>query len=76
MADQRKPLRDTNFPFPMGFPTRMLMYVVLDLLIINLLVFYFVEKMPLRLVLPIAVLEIVTIAVAFAFWVSPYKLRW
>jgi hypothetical protein len=69
-------LRNINSPFPMSFPTRMLLYVVIDLTLINLIVFYWVKHLSLSLVLPTIVVEIVAIAVAFAFWVSPYKLKW
>jgi len=72
----QKGLRDINFPFPMGFPTRILLYVMVDLFIINLIVFYLVKGLALTLVLPVAILEVVTIAIAFAFWISPYKLKW
>ena len=54
----------------------MLLYVVIDLTLINLIVFYWVKHLSLSLVLPTIVVEIVAIAVAFAFWVSPYKLKW
>jgi hypothetical protein len=68
--------RDINFPFPMSFPARILLYAVADLAVINLVVFYWVEKLPLSLVLPVILIEIAAIAAAIAFWVSPYKLKW
>jgi hypothetical protein len=76
MADEHKPLRDPDSPFPMSFPTRILLYAVIELTVINLIVFYWHEKLPLSLVIPVIILEIVVIAIAMAFWVSPYKLTW
>ncbi len=66
-------LRNTNL---MSFPARILMYVIADLLLINLLVFYWHEHLPLSLVLSVSIIEIVALAVAMAFWVGPYKLKW
>ena len=68
--------RNINFPFPMSFPTRMLLQVAADLIIINLIVFYWIEMLSLRLVLSVILVEIAAITIAFAFWVSPYKLKW
>ena len=68
--------RNPNFPFPMSFPKRILLYIVLDLSIINLLVFYWHENLPLSLVLPTIIIEIVSLAVAMAFWVPVYNLKW
>lgn len=68
--------RNINFPFPMSFPARILLYVVLDLTIINLLVFYWLAGIPLNLVIPVDIIEIVALTVSMAFWVSPYKLKW
>jgi hypothetical protein len=51
----------------MSFPTGILLYVVLDLSIINLLVFYWLEKLSLIHVVPVIVLEIVALAVAMVF---------
>lgn len=76
MANEPRPLRDPDFPFPMSFPTRMLLYIVIDLTIINLIVFYWIEKISLSLVIPVIIVEIVVLAISMAFWVSPYKLRW
>ena len=75
MADEHR-WRDINFPFPMSFPMRMLTYVVLDLTIINLIVLYLAEHLSLGLVLAVDIVEIAALAVAIAFWVSPYKLKW
>jgi len=68
--------RNTNFPFPMSFPTRMLLYITIDLILINLIVFYWLENLSLSLVLPISIVEIVALAISMAFWVSPYNLKW
>jgi hypothetical protein len=76
MAHEHRPLRDPDFPFPMSFPTRMLLYIGIDLTIINILVFYWIEKLSLGLVVPVIIVEIVVLAISMAFWVSPYKLRW
>jgi len=68
--------RNINFPFPMSFPTRILLYIAIDLTLINLIVFYWIEHLSLSLILPVIILEIVVLAVSIAFWVSPYKLKW
>jgi hypothetical protein len=68
--------RNPDLPFPMSFPTRMLLYMVIDLALINLIVLYWIKKLPLTLVLPIIIIEIVVLAVSMAFWVSPYRLKW
>ena len=69
-------LRNPDFPFPMSFPTRILQYIAIDLTIINLIVFYWHENLPLYLVLAVSAVEIVVLAVSMAFWVTPYKLKW
>ena len=76
MANEHRSLRDPNFPFPMSFPTRILLYIAIDLAIINLIVFYWIEKLSLSLVVPVIIIEIVVLAVSMVFWVSPYKLKW
>jgi hypothetical protein len=68
--------RDPNFPFPISFPTRILLYGTIELAIINLIVLYWHENLPLSLVLPVIIIEIVVLAVSMAFWVSPYRLKW
>ncbi len=60
----------------MSFPTRILSYIVIDLAIINLIVFYWLKNLSLGLVLPVIFIEIVVLAISMAFWVSPYKLKW
>jgi hypothetical protein len=76
MANEHRLLRDPNFPFPMSFPTRILLYIALDLTIINLIVFYWHENLSLSLVVPVIIIEILVLAISMAFWVSPYKLKW
>jgi hypothetical protein len=76
MANEHRSLRDPNFPFPMSFPTRILLYISIDLAIINLIVFYWMEKLSLSLVVPVIIIEIVVLAISMAFWISPYKLTW
>jgi hypothetical protein len=76
MADEHKSLRDPNSPFPMSFPTRILLYAAIELTVINLIVFYWHENLPLSLVLPVIIIEIVVLAVSIAFWISPYNLKW
>ena len=68
--------RDPNIPVPMSFPARILLYIILDLSIINLLVFYWLENVPLSHVLPVIIIEIAALAVAMAFWVPVYHLKW
>lgn len=76
MANEHRIWRNTDFPFPMGFPTRMLLYIAIDLVLINLIAFYLHGNLPLSFVLPVSVVEIVALAISMAFWVSPYKLKW
>ena len=76
MADEHKIWRNPNWPVPMSFPTRILLYGTIELAIINLIVFYWHEHLPLSLVLPVIIIEIVVLAISMAFWVSPYKLKW
>jgi hypothetical protein len=76
MANEHRLLRDPNFPFPMSFPTRILLYIAIDLTIINLIVFYWLENLSLSLVILVIIIEIVVLAVSMAFLVSPYKLKW
>ncbi len=74
--EQKYVLRNPNFPFPMSFPTRMLLYIAIDLTIINLIIFYWLQKLSLSLVFPVIIIEIVVLAVSMEFWLSPYKLKW
>ena len=67
--------RDPNLPFPMSFPARMLLYITIDLTIINLIVFYFIERLSLSLVVPVIIVEIVALATSVAFLVHTYKLK-
>ena len=61
---------------PMTFPKRMMIYVVIDLLLINLITYYLAYGVSLEFVIAVSVIEIIALAVAFAFWVPRYKLRW
>jgi len=61
---------------PMTFPKRMMTYVLLDLLLINLITYYFVYGVALGFVISVTIIEIIALAIAFAFWVPRYKLRW
>lgn len=76
MANEHKYWRNPNWPAKMGFPARILIYVIADLLIANLAIFYIHEHMALGLVLAASILEIIVIAIAMAFWAGPYKLKW
>ncbi len=58
---------------PMTFTKRMLLYIVVDLLLINLVVFYWHEKMSLAIVLMISFIEMISLAAAFAFWIPRYE---
>jgi hypothetical protein len=68
--------KNTNFPFYMSFPARILLYIVVDLIVINLIVFYWHENLPLSLVLPVIIIEILALAVAMVYWVPAYNLEW
>ena len=58
---------------PITFTKRMLLYIVLDLLLINLIVFYWHEKLSLPLVLMVNLVEMIALVAAFAFWVPKYQ---
>jgi len=58
---------------PMTFTKRMILYIILDLFLINLIVLYWHEKLLLPLVLGISLIEVIALVVAFAFWVPQYQ---
>ena len=58
---------------PISFTKRMLLYVVVDLLLINLIVFYWHEKLSLSIVLMVSLIEMIALAAAFAFWIPRYQ---
>ncbi len=58
---------------PTTFAKRMMVYIVIDLLLINLIVFYWHEKMALPLVLGVILIEVIALAAAFAFWIPQYQ---
>ena len=60
----------------MTFPKRMMVYVLIDLLLINLITYYFVYHVSLVFVISVCAIEIIALAVAFAFWVPRYNLTW
>ncbi len=73
MTDQKN---ETGTHFPMTFPKRMMVYVLIDLLLINLITYYLVYHVPLEFVISVTAIEIIALAVAFAFWVPRYQLKW
>lgn len=63
----------------MGFPKRMLIVVSIIVLIVNLVMFarlYWFQSLSSGLFLFITFIEILVIAIQFAYWVSKYKLKW
>jgi len=58
---------------PMTFTKRMVFYIVIDLLLINLIVFYWHEKMSLSLVFGVSLIEMAALVAAFAFWIPRYQ---
>ena len=54
----------------------MMVYVLIDLLLINLITYYLVYHVPLEFVISVTAIEIIALAVAFAFWVPRYQLKW
>ncbi|MFZ0005976.1 MAG: hypothetical protein WCC86_03175 [Methanoregula sp.] len=58
---------------PATFAKRMILYIVIDLLLINLIVFYWHENMPLPVVLGVILIEVIALAAAFAFWIPQYQ---
>jgi hypothetical protein len=67
---------ETGTNLPMTFPKRMMVYVLVDLLVINLITYYFVYNVSLLFVISVSAIEIIALAVAFAFWVPRYNLTW
>jgi hypothetical protein len=67
---------ETGTYVSMTFPKRMMIYVLIDLLLINLITYYFVYKVSLVFVISVSAIEIIALAVAFAFWVPRYQLKW
>jgi hypothetical protein len=67
---------ETGTHFPMTFPKRMMMYVLIDLLLINLITYYLVYNVSLVFMISVSAVEIIVLAVAFAFWVPRYQLKW
>ncbi|MDE1854877.1 MAG: hypothetical protein KGH57_00960 [Candidatus Micrarchaeota archaeon] len=76
MAKKQTIWRNPDWPFQMSFLVRMFTYIVLDLLIINLIVFYLAEKLPFWIVVAASAVEIAALTLAMAFWASPYRLKW
>jgi hypothetical protein len=60
----------------MTFPKRMMVYVLIDLLLINLITYYFVYNVSLVFMISVSAVEIIAVAAAFAFWVPRYHLQW
>jgi hypothetical protein len=67
---------ETGTHVSMTFPKRMMVYVLIDLLLINLITYYFVYNVSLVFVISVSAIEIIALAVAFAFWVPRYQLKW
>ncbi len=60
----------------MTFPSRMLLYIILDLAIINFVAYYIAGRVSLGFVLSVTAIEIIALTIALAFWVPKYKLKW
>jgi|BarGraIncu01121A_1022015.scaffolds.fasta_scaffold00180_1 hypothetical protein len=62
----------------MSFPKKMLMAVSIILLLANLVIFvrFYWFNLSLGLILVISIMELLAIAVNFAYWVPKYKLKW
>jgi hypothetical protein len=70
------PKNEVGTHFPMTFPKRMMVYVLIDVLLINLITYYLVCKVSLEFVISVSIVEIIALAIAFAFWVPRYQLKW
>ena len=60
----------------MSFPTRMLVVTTVAIIVVNLIEFYGIMHLAFDFVLEVSILEIVVIAINFAFWVPQYNLKW
>jgi hypothetical protein len=58
------------------FPKRLLAYMFIDVLVINLSVFWWHQHLTLRVILAASLLEIAAVAVAMVHWVPRYGLKW
>ena len=67
MMDAKKD--EIGIIIPLTFPKRMFMYVSLVLFILNIIVFYLHEKISLDIVLGASTIEIVAMAIFFAYWI-------
>ena len=70
------PHQEIGTNFKMTFPKRMMLYVLLDLILINLICYYGAYKVPLDVVIGVIIIEIAALGIAFAFWVPRYQLNW
>jgi hypothetical protein len=70
--------RYTNSDVMISFPKRMLMVVSVILILANLVIFARVYwfNLPLWIALVITIVEILAIALSFAYWAPKYKLKW
>jgi hypothetical protein len=67
---------ETGTRISMTFPKRIMVYVLIDLLLINLITYYFVYHVSLAFVISVSAIEITALTAALAFWVPRYQLKW
>ncbi len=60
----------------MSFPARMLVVTTVAIIVVNLIEFYGIMHLAFDFVLEVSILEVVVIAINFAFWVPQYNLKW
>ena len=60
----------------LSFPTRMLVVATVVLMVVNLIEFYGIKRLALDFVLEVSIVEVVILAINFAFWVPRYNLKW
>ena len=55
------------------FPKRMFLYVSIVVFVLNIIVFYLHEKISFSTVLGVSIIEIVFMAIFFAYWIPRYS---
>ena len=62
--------------FALTYPARVLMYVIIELLFANFIIFYWAAHLPLLAVIFAYLLEVLTIGAGIALWGHWHKLGW
>ena len=69
------PLQRAGRPV-LSFPARILMYVIIDLLLMNVIVFSLVLLESLSVALSVWAIEVLAIGAGMVLWVHRHRLKW